>query len=174
MIQRGQRDVMYFLKKWTFNDPLEDSARPSAGGWGGTPLLWLDEEGQTLGSHAADNTALVDTWFVFCGLSQPTPPHLDSPLAASPTLSALDRKSLKSPRGSLHSIWPPLVSVRGRELSSAKCVYRDPEGWRRGCMDVMTSTKTSHDSRFSFKTVSETTADVTSYILKMICQHHNY
>lgn len=30
MIQRGQRDVRYFLKKWTFNDPLGDSVRPSA------------------------------------------------------------------------------------------------------------------------------------------------
>lgn len=25
MIQRGQRDVRFFLKKWTFNDPLGDS-----------------------------------------------------------------------------------------------------------------------------------------------------
>lgn len=30
MIQRGQRDVRYFLKKWTFNDPLGDSVRPPA------------------------------------------------------------------------------------------------------------------------------------------------
>lgn len=30
MIQRGQHDVRYFLKKWTFNDPLGDSVRPTA------------------------------------------------------------------------------------------------------------------------------------------------
>lgn len=30
MIQRGQRDVRYFLKKWTFNDRLGDSVRLTA------------------------------------------------------------------------------------------------------------------------------------------------
>lgn len=82
-------------------------------GRGGMPLLWLDEEGQTLRSPAADGTALVDTWFVFSGLSRPPPP---------PPLAPLDRKSVKPPGDSLYSIWLLLVSVRERAPSSAWCV----------------------------------------------------
>lgn len=60
----GERDVSLFLKRWTFNDPLGDSVRPTAEDEEGP--LWLDDEGQTPGSRAADSTTFeVDTWLVF-------------------------------------------------------------------------------------------------------------
>lgn len=49
MIQRGQRDVRYFLKKSTLNDPLGDS---------GTPTVLIRRGGSLGFDAAADNVAL--------------------------------------------------------------------------------------------------------------------